>query len=208
MQLLTSLTNAKRFSIPFPHHEIKGVLEDHELQSLNTHNFGIKPFFGNATGTRDRHSPSRWFQSSGDEETPTVLEEIRKALLSKAVIESLEKSCGVNLNGTLLRIEVAFDGPGFWLCPHTDLPEKLLTIIVCLRSGTEDNTDGTALYKSGKVVKRASFPDGGGLILTNKPGYIHGSPPMKFTKVRKSLQISYISSGWRDVHQLCGIVEK
>lgn len=205
MNIYESLENAEMYTDPFRHHEISNMLTQEEARLIDEYNFGITPNPGNKNGTRSRIAPIRKFLDDPLCESLPLFGELRETLLSRKAVLTLEELTSKNLRNSFLRIEIAFDDSGFWLTPHIDLPEKLLTVIVCIRPGTHDSSDGTDLYnRSREHIKTSKFLPGSALLITNGSECLHGVSKKTYQYTRKTLQISYVSQNWRDKQQLCG----
>ena len=108
---------------------------------------------------------------------------------------------GVDCSKGRLRVELCQDGPGFYLEPHIDIPEKIITLQVYLGEGNQDW--GTKLYNSEKVIySSVPFEHNTGWCMSCDSPLIHGVEKNKVDGVRKSVIINYVTDNWRDKEQL------
>ena len=59
---------------------------------------------------------------------------------------NLEDMLNINLSNSYVRVEVIADRDGFWLEPHCDIKEKLMSSIIFVNKYGEDENLGTDFY--------------------------------------------------------------
>ena len=70
----------------------------------------------------------------------------------------ISKLLGKDLSDSFVRVEVISDKKGFWLKPHKDIPEKLMTMMIWSNPYKESENLGTDLYdKDFKLVKTLKY---------------------------------------------------
>ena len=87
-------------------------------------------------------------------------------------ISSLMKK---NLSNSFVRLEVIGDKKGFWLKPHKDIKEKLMTIMVWANPYNESEQLGTDLYDNEfKIVKTVKYIHNSGDFFSSGEDTWHG----------------------------------
>ncbi len=156
-----------------------------------------------ANGRREVINADRRFldrQSVAEDACAAALAEAFENCQTRRRISAL---CGIDLSGSLLRIELAADRDGFWLEPHTDIAAKRLTLLIYLSEGPESEDWGTDLYDANREpVGRVSARRNSGLMFV--PGHYtwHGFERRKITGIRRSLIVNYVDPDWRSRHEL------
>ncbi len=155
-------------------------------------------------GKRDSHNESRRFFSPAMQERYPAIRAIADLFQSQPVTDVLEKLCGVTFGGSYLRIEYCQDKDGFWLEPHMDIREKIITMQIYLNTAEDAHTLGTDMYDSNKRPhSRAPGTLGQGMIfIPAEPQSWHGFEKRPIKDVRRSLIINYVTDDWRARHEL------
>lgn len=112
---------------------------------------------------------------------------------------------GINCYDGKLRIELCQDNPGFYLEPHVDIPEKLITLQFYIGEG--DRAWGTSVYdrQYGLILEKymtVPFEHNSGWMSHCKGKVVHGVEPNVVDGTRKSVIINYVVGDWRDTDQL------
>ena len=90
-----------------------------------------------------------------------------------------------DLSNSYVRLEVICDRKGFWLKPHCDIKEKLISSLVFVNPNGESENLGTDLYnKELKLVKTVPFKHNYGYFFTSGPDTWHGMEK-KGNQIRK-----------------------
>ena len=99
-----------------------------------------------------------------------------------------------NFAGSFVRLEVLNDVEGFWLKPHCDIPEKLISSLIYVNKTGENINLGTDLYNENlKLVKTVPFWNNLGYIFAG-PNKWHGMDEGKNIKVeRRGIQLNYVT---------------
>lgn len=155
-------------------------------------------------GKRDSHNEIRKFFSPEMQEQYPVMRVVAETFQRPEVARAIEEMCGVELEGSYLRIEYCQDRNGFWLEPHMDIPEKFITMQVYLNTGLMAETLGTDLYDSEKqhVGSAPSQLGEAMLFVPKEPESWHGFEGRAIPDVRRSLIINYVTDDWRSRHEL------
>ena len=187
---------------PFRHWVYHRVFSEeiaHELSDLPLH----PPTIQQHKGKRDTYNSSRIFLNPENCHKYPVLRSVVDVFNDSRIISQLGDSCGRDLTQGKLRIEYTLDSGDFWLEPHLDIKEKLLTFLVYLSKGGDSNQWGTALYNPdlslyAKVPYKMNL---GFMFMAGKDTW-HGVPKQQIIGVRKSLIINYVSNEWQNRHEL------
>ena len=98
-----------------------------------------------------------------------------------------------NFIGSYVRLEVLNDTQGFWLKPHCDIPEKLISSLIYINDTAEDISLGTDLYNEQLELKHT-------VPFWHNFGYIfhfnkwHGMEKGKTIRTeRRGIQINYVT---------------
>ena len=96
-------------------------------------------------------------------------------LRSKKVYEKIGSLIGKDLSNSYVRLEVICDREGFWLKPHCDIKEKLMSSIVFVNPHGESENLGTDFYdKKLNKVKTVPYKNNYGYFFTSGPNTWHG----------------------------------
>ncbi|MGE0652679.1 MAG: 2OG-Fe(II) oxygenase [Alphaproteobacteria bacterium] len=143
------------------------------------------------------------FVSSEGQARFPVCADLAQAFQQPCVLTQIEASCGIELSGSYLRIEYCQDTEGFWLEPHTDIREKLFTMLVYLSTAPGSENWGTDIYDENlDLVGTAPCEFNSGLIFLPGADTWHGFHRRPIRGVRRSLIINYVKPDWRSRHEL------
>jgi hypothetical protein len=100
-----------------------------------------------------------------------------------------------DLSKAYVRVEIIADRVGFWLKPHCDIKEKLMS---CLLFANPDNYEseelGTDFYdKNLKLVKTVPYRNNYGYAFTSGPDTWHGLEKKEIKRDRRCLQVNYVT---------------
>ena len=119
-----------------------------------------------------------------------LINEFQSFELSNKISSILEK----NLSNSYVRLEVIGDKKGFWLKPHKDIKEKLMTMMIWSNPYGESEELGTDLYDNDfKIVKTLKYHNNSGYFFSSGEDTWHGLELKKIKKERRCIQINYVS---------------
>ena len=99
-----------------------------------------------------------------------------------------------DLSNSFVRLEIIGDKKGFWLKPHKDIPEKLMTMMIWANPYKESENLGTDLYdKDFKLVKTIKYVHNNGYFFSSGEDTWHGLELKEIKKERRCIQINYVS---------------
>jgi len=199
---LASLDNSDRRDLPYRHWLLENMLPDDtcaEIDALPVEPPAIEDTFGK----RETNNGSRLFFNAEQIGAHRVCADVAHGFQSSGVVRRLSEECGVDLEGSSLRIEYCLDTDGFWLEPHTDIGAKLFTMLVYLSDDSGTELWGTDLYDGPtKWVGTSPYRRNSGLIFVPAANTWHGFRKRKITGVRRSLIVNYVKPEWRSRHEL------
>jgi|TARA_B110001452_G_scaffold205546_1_gene175559 hypothetical protein len=115
-------------------------------------------------------------------------------LTSKKVHQYLSSLVGKDLSNSYVRLEVICDREGFWLKPHCDIKEKLISSLIFVNSFNESENLGTDFYDEKlNKVKTVPYKNNYGYFFTSGPNTWHGMEKKEIKKERRCLQINYVT---------------
>jgi hypothetical protein len=115
-------------------------------------------------------------------------------LLSKNVHGYIGQLIKKDLSNSFVRLEVICDREGFWLKPHCDIKEKLLSSLVFVNPFNESENLGTDLYDEKlNKVKTVPYRNNYGYFFTSGPNTWHGMEKKEIKKERRCIQVNYVS---------------
>ena len=172
MSFLNSvINNSKKFENPFIHWELNkpltaGALEEitkADIADLTKYNL----LYDGTRAIDDGKGKFREGISSGGEalkfrcfinkENSTKFPHLTKLieeLQSKEIYKKISSMINKDLSNSFVRLEIICDRRGFWLKPHCDIKEKLLSCLLFVNKVNEDESLGTDFYDTNlKKVK-------------------------------------------------------
>ena len=199
---IRSLSNSQKEDDPYTHWLLSDVFGESDIDDLLNLPFSA-PRMDYSIGKRDANNDKRgYFDVERRHEYP-ICGLISDALQSPEVIRSIEDVCGVDLEGTYLRVEYAQDSPGFWLAPHTDIGVKKFTMLIYLSRDEEASNWGTTIYKDAETVwGTVPSPSNHALIFIPADNTWHGYEKRPMSGLRKSLIVNYVTDEWRARNEL------
>ena len=212
MEFLNSLkTRSKFHNVPFDHWELNKPLTKETIEEIcraeivNLNNMNI-----NYDGTRAIDGGKGRFRagiSSGgmalkfrcfidkdnSKEFPN-LDSLISELRSKETYSYISEIIKKDLSNSYVRVEVIADRQGFWLKPHCDIKEKLISSLIFANPFNESEDLGTDLYDEKLVrVKTVPYKDNYGYFFTSGPNTWHGMEKKEIKKERRCLQVNYVT---------------
>ena len=120
----------------------------------------------------------------------TIINELQ----SKNTYEKISSLIGKDLSSSFVRVEIICDRKGFWLKPHCDIKEKILSCLLFVNKHNESEELGTDFYNSElKKIKTLPYKDNYGYFFSSGPDTWHGMEKKKIIKERRCLQVNYVT---------------
>ena len=112
-----------------------------------------------------------------------ILKKFIEELRSPEVFKKIGLLIGKDLSKSYVRLEVICDREGFWLKPHCDIEEKLMSSIVFINLHNESENLGTDFYDAKlNKVKTVPYKHNYGYFFTSGPNTWHGMEKKKLKK--------------------------
>ncbi len=126
-------------------------------------------------------------------------------LMAPATVLQVERMLERDLSNAYLRVEVIADRTGFWLKPHKDIKEKLMSLLVYVNLVGESEELGTDIYDSDlNIVKTIPYRNNIGYLFAPGDDTWHGLEKKEIRTERRSMLINYVTfeTDWKlpDVH--------
>lgn len=197
-----ALRAARRDEAPYLHWLLSDVFLESQCTGLLTLPI-VPPMLGNTDGTRNTYNSRRTFITPSLQSYFPACGVLADALQRPAIARQFQETCGIRVAGSFLRIEYIQDTDGMWLEPHTDIPDKLFSMVVYLCTGPEAKDWGTDIYDAQRRwIGRAAAEFNTAVIFVPGANTWHGFDKRTINGVRRLLEINYVQN-WRDREQLC-----
>ena len=142
------LDNIKENKNPFQYWEINDCLDSESLNEISFSNIpnGQRSYDGTraADHTGDGvDGKLRLFISKSNSKSFPKLTETINFLQQKDTVDKISKLINKDLSSAFVRLEIIGDKKGFWLKPHKDISEKLMTMMIWANPYDESSNLGT-----------------------------------------------------------------
>ena len=139
-------------------------------------------------------APSRCYVTTENATSFPHLAQVIDELMSRDVIEITEQMLARSIENAYLRVEVISDREGFWLAPHKDIKEKLMSMLLYVNPHDESENLGTDLYDADhKLVKTVPYRHNFGYMFAPAHDTWHGLEKKAIQKERRSVLINYVT---------------
>jgi hypothetical protein len=212
MTFLSSILNeSKKHNYPFDHWEYNNALSEEaineivnaDIPDLSEHNLsydGTRAIDGGAAEFREgitsggKAKKFRCFITKKNAPEFPYLVKFIKELQSEKVHKAISKMIGKDLSHSFVRVEVICDREGFWLKPHCDIKEKLMSGLIFINKENESESLGTDFYNEKlEKVKTVPYKHNYGYLFTSGPNTWHGMEKKKILKERRCIQVNYVT---------------
>ena len=212
MEFLNSLKKrSKHYDFPFSHWELnepltKGAINEIcnteivDLAQMNIDFDGTRAVDGGEGKFREGITSGgkaikfrRFIKKDNSEDFPHInnlIEELRSKDTHGYIGELIKK----DLSNSYVRLEVICDRRGFWLKPHCDIKEKLISCLLFANPFNESENLGTDLYDEKlNKVKTVPYKNNYGYFFTSGSNTWHGMEKKEIKKERRCLQVNYVA---------------
>ena len=212
MSFFNSLINkSKQFDSPFRHWELNEPLNSEAINEIikadianpNEHKLeydGTRAIDGGEGKFREGISSGgkalkfRCFVTKQNSKDFPGLTKLIEELRQKETHQKISKMIGKDLSNSFVRVEVICDRKGFWLKPHCDIKEKLLSCLLFVNNENESENLGTDFYDNNiKLVKTLPYRHNYGYFFSSGPNTWHGMEKKEIIKERRCLQVNYVT---------------
>ena len=212
MSFLNSIQNqSEKHNFPFDHWEYNNALSEEAIEEIikadipNVANYNL-----NYDGTRALDGGEGAFRAGikdggkakklrcyvtkeNSNQFPNLTKFIEE-LRSPEVYKRIGSLIGKDLRNSYVRLEVICDREGFWLKPHCDIKEKLMSGLIFVNNENESEDLGTDFYNEKlEKVKTVPFKHNYGYLFTSGPNTWHGMEKKKIVKERRCIQVNYVT---------------
>ena len=123
-----------------------------------------------------------------------VLTKLINKLQSKKFSSSISSILDKDLSNSYVRLELIADKKGFWLKPHKDIPEKIMTMMLWANPYNESALLGTDMYNNKyELVKTIKYIHNCGYFFTSGEDTWHGLEMKEIINERRCIQINYVT---------------
>ena len=212
MSFLKSLTsNSNKFDKPFPHWELNSPLSEDAINEIikadianpNEHKLeydgtraidGGEGKFREGISTGGKALKFRCFITKENARDFPGLSNFINELQQKETHSKISELINKDLSSSYVRVEVICDRKGFWLKPHCDIKEKLLSCLLFVNNENESETLGTDFYDENlNKVKTVPYKHNYGYFFSSGPNTWHGMEKKEIAKERRCLQVNYVT---------------
>jgi hypothetical protein len=205
------LNNSKEHNDPFKHWELSEPLSKDsiseiiradipDLNQLDLEYDGTRAIDGGAPEFREGITSGgkaikfRCFITKENNTKFPSLTKLINELQLKETYSKISKLINKDLSNSYVRVEVICDRKGFWLKPHCDIKEKLVSCLLFVNEANESETLGTDLYNEKlQKVKTVPYKNNYGYFFSSGPNTWHGMEKKEIVKERRCLQVNYVS---------------
>ena len=212
MTFLNSINNkSQQFETPFKHWELNEPLSKEAINEIinadianpNEHKLeydGTRAIDGGEGKFREGITSGgkalkfRCFVTKENSKDFPGLTKFIEELRQKETHQKISNMVGKDLSNSFVRVEVICDRKGFWLKPHCDIKEKLISCLLFVNKFNENEDLGTDFYDSElKKVKTLPYRDNYGYFFSSGPNTWHGMEKKEIVKERRCLQVNYVT---------------
>ena len=212
MTFLNSINNkSQQFETPFKHWELNEPLSKEAINEIinadianpNEHKLeydGTRAIDGGEGKFREGITSGgkalkfRCFVTKENSKDFPGLTKFIEELRQKETHQKISNMVGKNLSNSFVRVEVICDRKGFWLKPHCDIKEKLISCLLFINNKNESENLGTDFYDSDlKKVKTLPYKHNYGYFFSSGPNTWHGMEKKEIVKERRCLQVNYVT---------------
>ena len=212
MSFLNSIEKkSKKFENPFTHWELNEPLTKEQIDEIvnaeianpiehNLNYDGTRAIDGGEGKFREGISDGgqalkfRCFVTKENSNKFPNLRNFIQELQNKKTYQKISKLIGKDLSNSYVRVEVICDRKGFWLKPHCDIKEKLISCLLFVNKSNENENLGTDFYDNDlKKVKTLPYRDNYGYFFSSGPNTWHGMEKKEISKERRCLQVNYVT---------------
>ena len=212
MSFLNSINNnSKKFIDPFTHWELNKPLTEEQINEIVKADIANpKEHDLNYDGTRaidggegkfrmgiadgGKALKFRCFVTKENSNNFPNLTKLINELQSKEATKKIAELTGKDLSSAYIRVEIICDRKGFWLKPHCDIKEKLMSCLLFVNKYNENEDLGTDFYDNNlNKVKTLPYKDNYGYFFSSGPNTWHGMEKKNIKKERRCLQVNYVT---------------
>ena len=194
-----NLNQTIEYKLPFKHWEFSNCLDKNSLDEISYSNIpsGKRSYDGTRAADHTGEGIDgklRLFVTKNNSLHFPYLTKIINSLQKKSLVTLIENFLNKDLSSSYIRLEIIGDREGFWLKPHKDISEKLMTMMIWANPYNEDENLGTDLYDNNfKKVKTIKYKHNYGYFFSSGEDTWHGLELKEIKKERRCIQINYVT---------------
>ena len=193
------LNNLYHSDNPFDHWQFSDCLDKSALDEISFTQLpsGNRAYDGTRAADHTGHGIDgklRLFITKENKLDFPHLTKLINSLQNVNVVNQISKLINKDLSRSYVRLEIIGDKKGFWLKPHKDISEKLMTMMIWANPYKESDNLGTDLYDQDfKLVKTIKYLHNNGYFFSSGEDTWHGLELKEIKKERRCIQINYVS---------------
>tara|TARA_B100001094_G_scaffold265807_1_gene268457 strand:+ start:70 stop:711 length:642 start_codon:yes stop_codon:yes gene_type:complete len=201
-KFLSSIENSVRDNVPWEYHLIANALTDKQIDEIKNAEINRDGVLHDGTrsgykeGVEKQNHQLREYVTRDNYYKYPQLKKLIDEMRTVRVRECIAQMVGNknSFEGSFVRLEILRDTKSFWLKPHCDIPEKLISSLIYINDTDEYKSLGTDLYDEDlNHVRTIPFLHNLGYIFSG-PDKWHGVEPNKIIKVdRRGIQLNYVT---------------
>tara|TARA_B100000674_G_C37671262_1_gene837121 strand:+ start:89 stop:733 length:645 start_codon:yes stop_codon:yes gene_type:complete len=201
-RLFESLSKATRHDNPWEYFTFGQSLSPQQIDEIKNADINRDGVLHDGTRSgykegveKQNHKLREYITKENADKYPALTEFIEE-LQSKPIREIIAKMVGnkEEFKGSYVRLEVLNDTKGFYLKPHCDIPEKLISSLIYINQTGENVNLGTDLYNEDlALIDTVPFWHNYGYIF-HGPNKWHGMEEGKEIQIeRRGIQLNYVT---------------
>ncbi len=194
-----NLSKILQYTSPFQHWEIKECLDEKTLDEIKNATLpeGERAYDGTRAADhtgKGIDGKLRVFVNKENSNFFPNLTKVINSLQSKITADKISNFLGKELSDSYVRLEIIADKKGFWLKPHKDIQEKLMTMMIWVNPYNESKDLGTDFYNDNyEIVKTIEYINNEGYFFSSGKDTWHGLEKKVIKKERRCIQINYVT---------------
>ena len=194
-----NLSNLTHSDYPFNHWQFDNCIDEKTLDEISFTNLPSGERAYDGTRAADHTGKGidgklRLFITKENHNNFPNLTKLINSLQTEKLVNQISNLISKNLSKSYVRLEIIGDKKGFWLKPHKDISEKLMTMMVWANPYNESSNLGTDLYDNNfKLVKTIKYIHNSGYFFSSGEDTWHGLELKEIKKERRCIQINYVS---------------
>ena len=194
-----NLNQTTEYSKPFLHWGFSNCLDDITLKEIIHTSIPEGERVYDGTRAADHTGKGidgklRLFITNQNHKNFPNLTKVINKLQSKILQNKISNFLNKDLSDSFVRLVVIADRKGFWLKPHKDIKEKLMTMMVWTNPYNESEDLGTDLYNGNfNLSKTVKYKHNTGYFFSSGQDTWHGLEKKYIKKERRCIQINYVS---------------
>ena len=194
-----NIKNLVEHTFPFKHWEISDCLDQDTINEISLAKIPEGGRVYDGTRAADHTGEGidgklRLFVSKENSVYFPKITNLIKVLQKKETYTNIANLIEKDLSNSYVRLEIISDKKGFWLKPHKDIPEKLMTMMIWINKYDESDLLGTDLYNDNyDLVKTIKYINNHGYFFSSGNDTWHGLEMKEIKKERRCIQINYVT---------------